>query len=167
MAAHPNILRVHQQAQTITFQVEGWGTMTQGPVVRRLAEQRLAAGATAVRLDLRRCTYMDSTFIGILLCLQRTLDGRRTGAFVLVSPSAECRELLQKMMLAPLFAVVMEEESAAQAWQEVACDMHDMDALKCNVVEAHQALARLKGPAGEPFREALSGLRPDGGDSTR
>jgi hypothetical protein len=43
------------------------GTDSQAGSARGIAE------GTAVRVDLRRCTYLDSTFRGILLFLRRSL----------------------------------------------------------------------------------------------
>jgi len=46
----------------------GWA---HGMALRGYAEQAFAAGATGLRIDLRHCTYMDSTFLGTLLFLKR------------------------------------------------------------------------------------------------
>src|SRR5436309_2251239 len=98
MDAPQSTVRVHLQGPTVTFQVEGRGRMANSLPLRRLAEQALAGGATALRVDLRRCTHMDSTFLGTLLQLKRAA-GRKGASLVLVSPSPECHELLRQMAL--------------------------------------------------------------------
>src|SRR5947209_1105922 len=116
MPAQQGTVRVRQQEQILRFQLEGWARMGQALAVRRLAEQHLAAGATSLRVDLRQCTYMDSTFIGILLFLKRAVDRVPQVSFALVSPSQECRRLLQQMMLDKVFPLLTEDEPASNNW---------------------------------------------------
>lgn len=45
-----------------------------------------------------------------------------------------------------------QEEPEVSVWTELKSEADDVTAFKRNVVQAHQELARLAGPAGEPFR---------------
>jgi len=158
MATQRGMVRVHQHDQTITFQLEGQATMQQSPAVRRFAEQCLTGGATALAVDLRRCTHMDSTFLGTLLFLKRLVEHGEQSNFVVISPSPRCRQLLQEMRLEKIFPIVDGEEPAASAWRELPGGREDVMAFKRNVVQAHQELGRLEGPAGETFRELADQL---------
>lgn len=162
MAATQSTLRVHQRDQTITFQAEGRGTMAQCLWFRRFAEQCLAGCPKALRIDLRRCTYMDSTFVGLLLFLKRAADRRGRTAFALVCPSPDCNRLLQQMGLDGLFPLVAEDEPDQQEWTELKGGPADVGALKRLVVESHQELACLPGSAGEPFRAVMRCLAQAG-----
>ncbi len=153
-------VRVHQDGQTVTFRVDGCGRMTNSLPLRRFAEQALAAGATDLRLDLRHCTYMDSTFLGTLLQLKRAVERRGQGRFALVSPSPQCCQLLRQMGLETTFVVLTEEEPVEHDWTELCADQ-DADAFKRNVVQAHEELATLEGPAGAPFREVVRCLKQE------
>ena len=81
-------IRLHRQGQTATFQVTGLGRMYQSLPVRRFCEQYLSEGMTTFRLDLRHCTYLDSTFLGTMLLLRRLIERRHGSQFLVVSPSA-------------------------------------------------------------------------------
>src|SRR4051794_12764395 len=116
MAAPQGKVRERRDDRTLTFQVEGWGTMPHSLPPRRLAEQRLAGGVTAIRVDLRHCTYMDSTFMGTLLFLKRAVDRRGQGEFALLSPSPECGKLFRQMGLDAVYPVVTAEEPAPDTW---------------------------------------------------
>ena len=155
MTALDGRVRVRQHDRTITFQVEGWGRMTHGLPVRRFAEQAVASGATALRVDLRRCAHMDSTFLGSLLCLKRLADSKLHGDFALVSPSPPCRQLVHQTGLDTLFRTLDEDEPAAAAWTELVGEIDDPDAFKHNAVQAHEELAAIPGPAGDVFRDVL------------
>jgi anti-sigma B factor antagonist len=161
MAATQSILRMHQDAQACTFQVEGLARVDQGLTLRRAAEQALADGTTALRVDLRHCTYMDSTFLGTLLFLKRAVDRRGQGEFALVSPSVPCSCLLRQMGMDWLCSIVTMDEPTADAWTELAGQPEDIDTFKRQVVQAHEQLASLDGPAGETFREVIRCLNKD------
>ena len=152
MAAQQGRVRAHWHDQALTFQVEGQATMHHSPAVRRYAEQSLSGGAAALSVDLRHCIHMDSTFLGTLLFLKRLVERGEGGTFVLISPSSQCRQLLREMGLEKIFAVVEAEELAPDVWTELHSGPGDLTAFKRNVVQAHQELGRLEGPAGETFR---------------
>jgi anti-anti-sigma factor len=155
MTTPQGVVRFHQHGPAATFQVDGWTTMNQSLSFRKAAEQCLAAGTTVLRVDLRRCTFMDSTFIGTLMCLKRAAHRRPQGEFVLVSPSAQCCQLFKQMGLEGVFPTVTEDEMAAPCWTELKGGADDVGAFRRNVVQAHEELARLEGPAGEPFRAVV------------
>jgi anti-anti-sigma factor len=158
MATQHGTIRVQQHEHTVTFQPEGDATMHHSPSVRRFAEQCLADGMMVLYVDLRHCTHMDSTFLGTLLFLKRLVERREEGKFALLSPSPQSYRLLQQMGLNKVFPIVSMEDSGAGAWAELTSDPKDTAAFKQNVVQAHQELGRLEGPAGETFRELASSL---------
>jgi anti-anti-sigma factor len=158
MAAQQTIIRVHQHDQTITLQIEGQATMKHSPAVRQFAEQCFAEDTTALSVDLRHCTHMDSTFLGTLLFLKRLVERREAGRFALISPAPQCRQILQQMGLGKIFPVVDGEELPVSVWRDLPSGPEDILAFKRNVVQAHQELGRLEGPAGETFRELAEQL---------
>jgi anti-anti-sigma factor len=151
-------LRVHQDGPAITFQVEGRATLYHSQPLRRLAEQARAGGATSVRVDLRRCTYMDSTFLGTLLYVLRHCGHPESARFALVCPSPQCQRLLRDMGMDGLYPAETAEELPAAVWTDVCCETGDVGTFRRAVVQAHQELADLPGPAGEMFREVAQGL---------
>jgi anti-anti-sigma factor len=106
--------------------------------VRQFAEQCLADGMTVLSVDLRRCTHMDSTFLGTLLFLKRLVERREEGRFALISPSPRCRQLLQQVALEKVFAIINREEPATSVRRELPSEPEDKVAFKCNIVQAHQ-----------------------------
>jgi anti-anti-sigma factor len=161
MTTQQGVVRVHWQHQTVTFQVEGRATMVQSQPLRRVAEQSLAEGSRAFRIDLRHCTHMDSTFLGTLLFLKRTVDRRDHGDLALVCPSSKCAAILDQMGLVGVFPVTTAEEPPAVACAELPGDLQDAGAFKRNVLQAHQELASLPGPVGDQFRAVMRCLAND------
>src|SRR5262245_2184150 len=107
--AYQGVIRVNQSGPAIRFQVEGRATMHQSLPLRQQAEQALAGGATPVRVDLRHCTYMDSTCMGTLLYFVRLAGQLGPGGMALVCPSLQCQRLFGDMGLDRFFPVVAEE----------------------------------------------------------
>ncbi|MBM4068484.1 MAG: STAS domain-containing protein [Planctomycetes bacterium] len=97
MSAPRGLVRVRQDSQGVTVQVVGWGRMQQSVPLRRLGESCLADGSAPFRVDLRHCSYLDSTFLGTLLCLQRMARKLDQGQFQLISPSPECNRLFKQI----------------------------------------------------------------------
>jgi anti-anti-sigma factor len=161
MAPPQGTVRAHQQDQRAIFQVEGWTTMNQSLSFRRYAEACISQGATTLWVDLRPCTFMDSTFIGTLLFLKREVYRRKRGEFALISPSEQCCKLFKQMGLEGVFPTVTPEQMPACSWTEIPRGTDDVTAFKRNVVQAHQELAGLEGPAGEPFRKVMRCLAPE------
>lgn len=157
MVQTEEVLRVRQQGQVIGCQVKGRGTMRQSPALRQLVEQTLAAGPVVLHVDLRQCTYMDSTFVGTLILFKRAI-ARRGGQFALVAPSSECCQLLQKMGMQGLFPTITGEDLPTAGFERELEAEPDDYTFHRNVVEAHQELACLSGPAGEIFREVAQQL---------
>lgn len=158
MAAPKDLIRVCQHEGTLTFLVDGWGTMSQCYNIRKLIERCFEQGIDTIRFDLRRCVYMDSTFLGTLLATRRNVERRGAGAFVLVSPSPEALQLLRKMSMDSLFTIVQEDEPVDAIPGVVPRVLCDADTLRNNILDVHRELAQLPGAAGEPFRAMVQGF---------
>jgi anti-anti-sigma factor len=155
MSATDGVLRVHVDGQTVTFQVEGQATVRQGLPLRRYAEECLSgSGPASLRIDLRRCTWMDSTFLGTLLLLLKAVNRKEQGSFAVVSPTATAQRLLHQMGMTSI-CPVLEREEPTGPWLQVDGPAEDGETFQCRVLQAHQELADLPGPAGEAFRAVV------------
>lgn len=161
MAATSGSLYVHRLSDGIVFRVEGRATRPLSQPLRRVAEQCLQSGAKTIRLDLRACTFMDSTFLGTLLLLRRAVQDRAAGNLALIDPSSECVRLLGQMGVADLFPSVKPEPAGQATWVELVASDEDAQACKQHVLQSHRELAALEGAPGEPFRAVMRSLEQD------
>ncbi|MBY0232655.1 MAG: STAS domain-containing protein [Gemmataceae bacterium] len=139
----------------LTVRVEGRGTMAHGLPLQRLGERLLASGVRAVRIDLRACPYMDSTFLGTLLALNKALGRLGAGPLAIVAPTVACSKILDQMGLGEMLPVQAGTDHDPAGWHELPPDTADAPALRRNIVEAHERLAELPGPAGQQFQAVL------------
>lgn len=152
------MLRSHDEPAVLTIDVEGPATMLESPAVRETASERLAAhGPCALRIDLRDCTTMDSTFSGTLLSLKRQVD-KIGGTLTLVSPSEKVLELLRQMGLEDFYNVDVADRIDG-AWSELVTSPTNVERLKRMIVDAHDELARVPGPSADTFRSVVEELR--------
>jgi anti-anti-sigma factor len=64
-----------------------------------LAQLEKGGAVSAVYADLSQCEYMDSTFIGLMVAIDKRLRKSSGGRLHLVRPSAACREILSQIGL--------------------------------------------------------------------
>jgi anti-anti-sigma factor len=161
MAATLGVLWVRQDGPHLTFRAEGRATMHHSLPLRQCVEQAACAGTIHVRVDLRDCTYMDSTFLGTLLFLKKMTDKRCLGDFALVGPSAVCMQLLKSMCLDRIYPIQAAEELPAEGWTALYTEKPEAPEFRRNVVEAHQELAGVPGPASVIFGPVANCLAKD------
>lgn len=160
MAVPKHTIRVHQSENSAIFGVIGQGTMHQSLPFRRMAECCLSNGVKRLCVDLRDCTHLDSTFLGTLLALRARAENSAAN-LILQSPSQACSRILLQAGLSEHFT----QEEAPECpgpWIELPAGTDDVAGLKRNVIEAHQELAALPGPAGEQFRAVIRCLTQAG-----
>jgi len=153
------MIRAHEEPTTLTLVVDGPATMTESPAVSTTATDAVRRGARTLRLDLRDCTSIDSTFSGTLLSLERLLTSVG-GTLTLVSPSAQVLDLLEKMGLEDFYAVELAARPDAK-WTEIPLTRPTAERLSRMVLEAHDELAQVPGPAGAVFRTVVEEMRRD------
>jgi anti-sigma B factor antagonist len=161
MAQAQGVIRFCQEGPTMHFKVEGQATMHQSLPFRRFVQQCLEAQAGNVAVDLRGCTYVDSTFLGTLLFCQRSMSRSGAGEFRLISPSPQCAELFRQMGVAQVFSIQAREEAAGPEWTVLTKEPEDARTLQRNVYQAHEELASLPGSAGEAFRAVVRCMAKD------
>jgi anti-anti-sigma factor len=152
MATAQGIVRFHQKERTLTFRVEGRATMNHSTPMRRCAERAIEAGANCICVDLRNCSYMDSTFLGTLLTLRKMLASRCKGELLLITPSEACCRILQQMGLIDVLAMQSVEVDTSAVWSELVTEAPDAGTFKRTIAQAHEELANLPGSAGEQFK---------------
>jgi anti-anti-sigma factor len=155
MAVSMGVVQYHCHDKVVHFRVEGRGTMAVAPSFRHFAEACLAKGFASYRIDLRHCTFMDSTFLGTLLSLQGYVARLNTGSLTLVSPSAACAKGLEQMGLTAMLSTESADEIENVEWLHVPPAPADGGTFRRTVEEAHEELAALPGPAGESFRAVV------------
>lgn len=151
------MLYAHEEPGVLTIDVAGPATMVESTAVHETASERVSRGVRVVRIDLRDCVLMDSTFSGTLLAVKRELE-RCGGTLTLVSPSPKVVELLGQMGLADFYDVDFSERSCGP-WDEISPAAASASRLRRLITDAHEELVRIPGPTADAFRAVVDELR--------
>jgi anti-anti-sigma factor len=159
------MIRALDQPNVLMLDVAGSATVTETPAVSELASERINEGRIrGVRIDLRDCTMMDSTFSGTLLALKRQLEASG-GTLTLVSPSSKVLEMLSQMGLDDFYDVEISERPDGD-WKDVAKAPLQLERLQRLILDAHDELVRVP-EAEHTFRDVVDELRRDEKNVTR
>jgi anti-anti-sigma factor len=150
----------------LLIRVEGRGTMKVSPAVREFAEQALAAENSAppelpvIGFDLSACEYMDSTFLGCLVCLHR--ETMKRGSRLVIHADDEARQrLLGATHLETVLHCVSAEPEPTTDWVELTTATLDRQQFGWHIMECHRVLAELNCPQAAAFRAVADNLEQE------
>jgi anti-anti-sigma factor len=139
------------------IRVKGNGTSAESPTLADFVSQCFNLQPQAdVAIDLLGCDYLDSTFLGCLLNLQRADKNSR---FQVVADSAAQQRLLAATRLNSYLTLVTEAPKSADKF--VGLDpksMSDRDRGQ-HIMETHQALSELPSDAASSFARIAEQLK--------
>jgi anti-anti-sigma factor len=160
------------------IRVDGRGTARESPTFQQLVDDSLQEGEAAVTVDLSRCTYLDSTFLGCLVTLNQHFSKRQSSdktdaSFAIVAPPETRKLLFKTSHLEKVLPFV--DTGPELIGEAVAIDLAETgrDEFGRHVASVHRALAALGGDQAEAFaqiaeqiEQELDGPKTDGPQST-
>lgn len=107
----PEALRYKEKENVLYIRAEGHVTAALCADLRFIVFGRFDAEPTVkgMYVDLSACTYMDSTFMGLLVGFHKRLARAKAGKLHIVAPTKTALELLSGLGLLPLIDVVEEK----------------------------------------------------------
>jgi anti-sigma B factor antagonist len=137
--------------QGVRLTVEGRGTLVESQTVRELVDRALADPSARVIIDLGRCTYLDSTFLGMLVGVHKRYGAPPSRYAIAASPETR-RALFSLSRLDRVLCFVPAPPAYSAEPQPLAARAVASDTLGRHVVESHRELAQLGGAEAERFR---------------
>lgn len=114
-----------------------------------LAQLDAAADIPAVYIDLTECRYMDSTFIGLLVAIDKKLQKGSGGRLHLLRPTAESREILAQIGLKG-YLLIEERDMQAPAAMAVLAPNTEKPGAEF-ILKTHEALMETSEEARRKF----------------
>ncbi len=151
--------------QTVCVRVQGRATHLHGQPLRDVAREMLNRGFNRVELDLGKCTYMDSTFLGVLVGISMRLEKMGADKLAIFRISPRNLELFKTLGVDRFFQLdspgAMARGDALTDARELA-EAHQATPSWANtVVEAHQLLVESDDRNEPRFKELLTFLKED------
>jgi anti-sigma B factor antagonist len=137
--------------QGVRLTVEGRGTLVESQSLRELVDAALVDPGARVIIDLDRCDYLDSTFLGMLVGVHKRY-GAPPSRYAIAASLETRRALFALSRLDRVLCFVPVPPAYSSEPQPLAPHTIAADVLGRHVVEAHRDLAQLGGAEADRFR---------------
>jgi len=159
-------LLVAEVGKQAVIRVIGRGSYQLAPSLKRYGEQAIQRGLDQMIFDMRHCTQMDSTFMGVIAGLASRLSRERQGEILMVNLTSHARALLSTLgldtVVRPAVAGMPAEELRSllgEAADFVELDVHeDVTGTRRTMLEAHRELMNLRPENVPRFRDVVEYL---------
>ena len=155
-------LFVGSNPQGIVVRVVGRGTMQESPAFRRLVEANRGCGP--IIFDATECEYLDSTFLGCLIGLQKTCEQSSHTHFYVAASRETRMKLFSLSSLNKYFDFLDPPLEALDEIVEVDIDKLDAITLGRHIMRCHSTLAEQGGDQAPAFRAIADRLAQELGD---
>ncbi len=143
------------------LRVVGRGTMKESPAAREFVEQALSKNPPGeIGIDLAECDYLDSTFLGCLIGMQRCCAKLGTRLAVYANPS-RCQQLLGPTRLEKVLRCSATVPQPVSGWVPLTLPSLDRQEFGWHVLECHRRLAELDCPQAAAFQAVCDQLAED------
>lgn len=150
---------VHQAGPVGIVKVNGRGSFRTARLVKLFGDQAEALGISRIAYDLRDCTYMDSTFMGVMASLGAAQRKRTGQTLEVFNPSPRNLELLQNLGLHHLLAIKTGDTPMASKEVKIESGPESKRAISEVMLDAHEALADLNPANANQFQDVITFLR--------
>ena len=151
----------HRTADGYMVRVEGHGKMCESLALRRFVESTLCDNSLSLCIDLNQAQYLDSTFLGCLIRLQKRWRQCQQGSFQIIATSQQVELLLAPSQLHRLLAISSEEKPRIGKEVPLETQKIEAESLGQHILECHRQLAEVEGPDQDVFRRVANQLAND------
>jgi anti-anti-sigma factor len=141
----------------------GRGTMLESPAFRKLVEASLPCGP--VYFDTSQCEYLDSTFLGCLIALQKTSEQARC-RFAIVAAQDTRHKLFSLSSLYKYFDFAELRSDEVENLESVDIERLDSANLGRHVMQCHGTLAERGGHEAPAFRAIAERIAEELGEAS-
>jgi len=153
-------IQVGERNDTVLVRVEGRGTHLNSHLLKQFLGQCLSENSRSFQIDLSRCTYMDSTFLGMLAGVGGRVLERSLPPIQLLNATERVRDMIDNLGIFHLFEMVRETgpscalDASRTLTGKVSAEIKTHDML-----EAHEKLVSISPQNEAKFRDVIELLR--------
>lgn len=138
--------------------VEGNGTFSESHAFHQFVSQCHDGDKLSLVVDLQKCRYLDSTFLGCLVSLHRRYRDLTSGQFAIVASDERIEALLKPTQLHKLLAIIDTPPEAIGQSVTISTQSTGAGDLGRHIMECHRLLCEIEGPCQEAFRRVAEQL---------
>jgi anti-anti-sigma factor len=157
----PTRLELRRFEDGYIISVQGRATMHESKPIQVFVETTFdASSELELLLDLSECNHMDSTFLGLLILLNGTMNKGRETRFSLMAPSPTCRRSLTVTHLHTLLPILDEPPDTDTGEEPCELPVADVDreTMGRHILDCHRALVELGGSKQPSFQRVVERL---------
>ncbi|MDE1169633.1 MAG: STAS domain-containing protein [Verrucomicrobium sp.] len=159
-------VQVARRDKLVYVQVRGRGSFQNAAHLKGFCDEMLKTGAEDFLIDLKECSYLDSTFLGILAGIGLKLRTAGHGLVEVIHASHRNAELIQNLGLDRLFRFHLKppefEGVSLEQLDGPATGRQQTGAL---MLQAHETLIKWDQQNATKFKDVVAYLREDLGQS--
>jgi anti-anti-sigma factor len=149
------------EQQEASVQIVGRGSFQNAHLLKSFYNELLTKGINGFYLDLKECTYLDSTFLGTLAGLGSKLRAKN-GKLNIVNASTRNMELLQNLGLDRIFTIqISSVDFKPENLTPLQAPALDKTESGQQMLEAHQTLIQLDPRNVAKFKDVVAYLKED------
>ncbi len=162
MATHDESsgIQVGEQNDTILVRVEGRGTHLNSHLLKQFLGYCLVENCRSFQIDLSRCAYMDSTFLGMLAGVGSRVLERSLPPIKLLNATERVRDMIDNLGILHLFEMMHETgPSCALDGSRTLVGRVSAEIKVHDMLEAHEKLASISPQNEAKFSDVIELLR--------
>jgi anti-anti-sigma factor len=140
------------------IRVEGHGTMRESHAIQQFAAGALTDDTMTLSIDLNDAQFLDSTFLGCLIRLQKEFGQRQPGSFRIVATSEKVKAILMPSRVHTVLTITDEADEVLGECLAITSGVSDPKDLGSHIMECHRQLAEIEGPDQAAFRRIADQL---------
>lgn len=149
----------------VFISVEGRGHFQNSHPMKEYALAMIDQGKEDFVIEMKRCTGMDSTFMGVLAGLAIRLKKEKQKQIRLINVSAHNQDLLETLGLSQLVDIVEATEEVAPEVNPVESTSPDKSEVAEHMLEAHETLSDLSELNQVKFKNVIQYIKEDLGNN--
>lgn len=154
----PSGILVGEQDGAVLVRVGGRATHLNSHLLKQYLAYCVEQKREHFQLDLSNCSYMDSTFLGMLAGVASRTLGRSLPPIKLIGPTERVRGMLENLGIIHLFEIV-QGKAAAEPMKALEGKPVSEDVKAQEMLEAHQTLVSVSKDNEVKFRDVIALLR--------
>ena len=156
------VAEVGKAGDLLALRVRGHGTWREAHALSAWVEKAIEARTKGAAIDLGQAPYLDSTFVGTIVGVQRTLKRRSAGEAVLYGVAGKLRAILDELRVG---AVIRDIRAGAfpydVEWSPLSSAEPGRDELTRHVLAVHEFLMEIEESNVPRFEKGVDMLRAE------
>ncbi len=150
-----------QDGENTLLRIVGRGTLQESPTFLAFAMQSLDDPQASVVVDLIECEYLDSTFLGSLVALQKRFGRLEPPRFSVVADQPTQTRLLAMTGLNRVLNLCAKLAANPVIWEPIPICPPDCDDFRQHVMQCHRHLAEAGGPKSDIFLRIVDRMQQE------